>query len=119
MSPEPIALGYLRTDGGSSEEGGLNDEQVSSRRRAIEVLAAKDGLTLKGIYVEDTPGSRDILSRLFAAAYFYIANDEALDAVIVFEVADLGALDAVQAQTRERLDDLGVRLEIVAERRSG
>ena len=68
----------------------------------------------KGLYVEDAPGSRQILSRMFAAAYFYVANEEALDAIIIFEPTDLGATGTVQTQIRERIDDLGVRLLVIS-----
>jgi hypothetical protein len=114
MPSAPMALGYLRTDGGSHPDHGLDDDQVRFRRQAIKARAAEDKLTLKGTYVEDIPGARIILSRLFSAAYFYIAHDEVLDAVIVFEDADLGLSELARARTRARLDDLGVRLVIIS-----
>ena len=110
-----MALGYLRTDGGTFPERRLTDQQVRYRRHAIEARASLDGLALKGLYIEDAPGSRQILSRMFAAAYFYVANEEALDAIIIFESTDLGATGTVQTQIRERINDLGVRLLIIYE----
>lgn len=115
MASPPMALGYLRTDSGSYPERRLTDDQVRFRRQAIEACAAEKGLLLKGLYVEDDPGSRQILSRMFAAAYFYIAGNQSLDAIIIFDTTDLGVTGTVQSQIRERIDDLGVRLEIVSE----
>ena len=113
MAP-PTALGYLRTDGGTYPEQSLSERQIRARKNAIQVRAEGYGLDLMGLYVEDVPGSRQMLSRLLATACFCVAHDDQLAAIIIFEPTDLGTTGLMQARTQDRIDDLDLRLEIIS-----
>jgi hypothetical protein len=114
MPAQPMALGYLRTDNDKIPGQSLSEQQVRFRRNAILNRAAEQGLRLTQLYVEDAPGGHRVLSRLFGAACFHVVNEDALDAILVFDITDLGPTGPARTRTRERITDLDLRLEIVA-----
>jgi hypothetical protein len=110
VQPQPLALGYLRTDGG--HHGTLTDAEIAARTTAITNRARSESFTLKDLYLEDRPGSTRMFSRLIGAATFYLIDADKIDTVIIFEDDDLGTSSEEKQRARHRIEDLGARIEM-------